>query len=206
MAAEKNIGVENATIAELQQALAKGRTSASALTRAYLAHRGYDLPGRFFNAVREVSPEVLATPPPRPRRRAQAAARRHPDPSSGTTSPPATGSTPPPAIRWPSPGARRSATQRSSRGWRRRRGDPRQGQSDRIRQHPRDRHAVWLQLLGGRSAAPMPQRSTTRACRLSRRVGRARARPSRWRPGCAPPRSAPRPRARCCRRRRRTVS
>src|ERR1700719_4462014 len=36
-AAEGNVCVENATIAELQQALADGRTNASTLTRAYLA-------------------------------------------------------------------------------------------------------------------------------------------------------------------------
>ena len=46
MGAEENPGVENATIAELQQALAEGRTSASALTRAYLARiEAYDRAG-----------------------------------------------------------------------------------------------------------------------------------------------------------------
>src|SRR6266700_3547849 len=53
--------VENATIAELQQALAEGRTSASALTRAYLARiEAYDRAGPGLNAVREVNPDALA--------------------------------------------------------------------------------------------------------------------------------------------------
>jgi amidase len=56
-----NMDVENATIAELQQALAEGRTSASALTRAYLARiEAYDRAGPSLNAVREVNPEALA--------------------------------------------------------------------------------------------------------------------------------------------------
>jgi amidase len=61
MGAEENPGVENATIAELQQALAEGRTSASALTRAYLARiEAYDRAGPLLNAVRELNPEALA--------------------------------------------------------------------------------------------------------------------------------------------------
>jgi len=61
MGAEENPGVENATIAELQQALAEGRTSASALTRAYLARiEAYDRAGPSLNAAREVNPEALA--------------------------------------------------------------------------------------------------------------------------------------------------
>src|SRR6266851_4221750 len=55
------MGVENATIAELQQALAEGRTSATALTRAYLARiEAYDRAGPRLNAVREVNPDALA--------------------------------------------------------------------------------------------------------------------------------------------------
>jgi amidase len=53
--------VDNATITELQQALAEGRTSASALARAYLARiEAYDRAGPGLNAVREVNPEALA--------------------------------------------------------------------------------------------------------------------------------------------------
>jgi amidase len=53
--------VENATIAELQQALAEGRTTASALMRAYLARiEAYDRAGPQLNAVREVNPEAPA--------------------------------------------------------------------------------------------------------------------------------------------------
>src|SRR5882672_6633554 len=55
------VSVENATIAELQQALADGRTSASALTRAYLARiEAYNRAGPGLNAVREVNPDALA--------------------------------------------------------------------------------------------------------------------------------------------------
>src|SRR5580692_3229354 len=60
-AAEGNMCVENATIAELQQALTEGRTTASALTRAYLARiEAYDRAGQQLNSVREVNPEALA--------------------------------------------------------------------------------------------------------------------------------------------------
>ena len=59
--AEGNMCVENATIAELQQALTEGRTTASALTRAYLARiEAYDRAGPQLNSVREVNPEALA--------------------------------------------------------------------------------------------------------------------------------------------------
>ena len=61
MAAEGNVCVENMSIAELQQALAEGRTSATALTRAYLARiEAYDRAGPRLNSVREVNPEALA--------------------------------------------------------------------------------------------------------------------------------------------------
>jgi amidase len=54
-------GVENATVAELQEALAAGRTTASALTRAYLARiEAYDRVGPGVNSVREVNPDALA--------------------------------------------------------------------------------------------------------------------------------------------------
>ena len=88
-----------------------------------------------------------------------------------------------------------------------RRGDPRQGQPDRVRQHPGDRHAV--RLLLARRPGEKPLRAATRrrghADRLARRVefglgGRGRGRALRRR------RSAPRPRARCCRRPTRTAS
>src|SRR6266851_2366564 len=58
---EGKLRVGNATIAEFQQALAEGRTTASALVRAYLARiEAYDRAGPGFNAVREVNPEALA--------------------------------------------------------------------------------------------------------------------------------------------------
>jgi amidase len=53
--------IENAGIAELQQVLAAGHTSASALTRAYLARiEAYDRAGPALNSVREVNPDALA--------------------------------------------------------------------------------------------------------------------------------------------------
>ena len=53
-------GVENATIAELQQALADGRATASSLVGAYLARiAAYDRTGPRLNAVREVNPGAL---------------------------------------------------------------------------------------------------------------------------------------------------
>jgi len=53
--------VENATIAELQEALSEGRTTASALARAYLARiEAYDRAGPQLNAVRELNPDALA--------------------------------------------------------------------------------------------------------------------------------------------------
>jgi amidase len=53
--------VENATIGDLQEALAAGRTSATALVGAYLARiEAYDRAGPRLNAVREVNPEAAA--------------------------------------------------------------------------------------------------------------------------------------------------
>ncbi len=53
--------VANATIGNLQQALAAGITTASALVRAYLARiAAYDRAGPCLNAVREINPDVLA--------------------------------------------------------------------------------------------------------------------------------------------------
>lgn len=53
--------VEDATIAELQEALASGRTNATALTRAYLARIiAYDSAGPSVNSVREVNPDAFA--------------------------------------------------------------------------------------------------------------------------------------------------
>jgi amidase len=55
------VRVEDATIAELQSALAANETTASALTRAYLVRiEAYDRAGPRLNAVREINPEALA--------------------------------------------------------------------------------------------------------------------------------------------------
>src|SRR5438105_11859688 len=56
-----NLCIENASLAELQQALAEGRTTASALTRAYLARiEAYDRGGPRLSSVREINPDALA--------------------------------------------------------------------------------------------------------------------------------------------------
>ncbi len=56
-----DLSVENATIVELQQALAAGSTSAAALVQAYLARiEAYDRAGPCINAVREVNPDAPA--------------------------------------------------------------------------------------------------------------------------------------------------
>jgi amidase len=53
--------IENATISDLQQALAGGTTTAAALVSAYLARiEAYDRNGPRLNAVREVNPDALA--------------------------------------------------------------------------------------------------------------------------------------------------
>jgi amidase len=53
--------VENASIADLQEALAAGRTTATALVGAYLARiDAYDRNGPKLNSVREINPDALA--------------------------------------------------------------------------------------------------------------------------------------------------
>jgi amidase len=60
-ATEGALQVENATLAELQQALTEGRATAAALTQAYLARiEAYDGAGPRLNAVRQVNPDALA--------------------------------------------------------------------------------------------------------------------------------------------------
>ncbi|HEV2335226.1 MAG TPA: amidase family protein, partial [Stellaceae bacterium] len=55
------MAIADATIAELQQALSAGQTTATALTRAYLARiEAYDRAGPGLNAVREVNPDALS--------------------------------------------------------------------------------------------------------------------------------------------------
>src|SRR4051812_40688819 len=59
--AQSALPLDNASLAELQQALAKGTTTPSALTRAYLARiEAYDRGGPALNAIREINPEALA--------------------------------------------------------------------------------------------------------------------------------------------------
>jgi amidase len=61
VAAEGTVCVENATIDDLQAALASGRTTAAGLLRAYTARiEAYDRAGPRLNAVREMNPDALA--------------------------------------------------------------------------------------------------------------------------------------------------
>jgi amidase len=55
------VRVEDARVAELQAALARGQTTASALLRTYLARiAAYDRAGPALNAVREINPDAAA--------------------------------------------------------------------------------------------------------------------------------------------------
>src|ERR1700722_10464201 len=55
------IDLPNASLADIQQALAQGRTTSSALTQAYLARiEAYDRAGWNLNSVREINPDALA--------------------------------------------------------------------------------------------------------------------------------------------------
>ena len=59
IAAEGAMCVENATIGDLQEALAAGRTTAAGLVRAYAARiEAYDRAGPRLNAVREMNPDA----------------------------------------------------------------------------------------------------------------------------------------------------
>src|SRR5882672_430458 len=59
--AQSAVCVENASLSELREALLTGRTSATELTRAYLARiAAYDRAGPSLNAVREINPDALA--------------------------------------------------------------------------------------------------------------------------------------------------
>ena len=55
------MNIEDASLAELRQALAERRITAEALTRAYLARiEAYDRAGPGLNSVREINPDALA--------------------------------------------------------------------------------------------------------------------------------------------------
>lgn len=60
-AAQSGIAVDNAALADVTQALADGRITASALARAYLARiEAYDRAGPGLNSVREINPDALS--------------------------------------------------------------------------------------------------------------------------------------------------
>ena len=57
----KSPQVANASLADVLRALASGRTTASALTRAYLSRiKAFDRAGPKLNAVREINPDALS--------------------------------------------------------------------------------------------------------------------------------------------------
>jgi amidase len=59
--AQNSLALENASLADVQQALAEGKTTASVLTRAYLARiEAYDRGGPALNSVRELNPDAMA--------------------------------------------------------------------------------------------------------------------------------------------------
>ncbi len=59
--AQTAFAVDNASMGDVIQALAQGRTTATALTKAYLARiEAYDRGGPALNSVRELNPEALA--------------------------------------------------------------------------------------------------------------------------------------------------
>ena len=58
--AEAGLAVEDASLADVAQALGEGKITASALARAYLARiEAYDRAGPALNSVREVNPDAL---------------------------------------------------------------------------------------------------------------------------------------------------
>lgn len=59
--AQTALAVDNASMGDVIQALAEGRTTATALTRAYLARiEAYDRAGPALNSVREINPDALS--------------------------------------------------------------------------------------------------------------------------------------------------
>lgn len=60
-ASQAGLAVENASLADVQQALAEGKTTASSLSRAYLARiEAYDGAGPALMSVRQVNPDALS--------------------------------------------------------------------------------------------------------------------------------------------------
>ena len=59
--AQSAVSVDNASLSELQEALAQGRVTSSDLTRAYLARiEAYDRQGPALNSVRVTNPDALS--------------------------------------------------------------------------------------------------------------------------------------------------
>jgi amidase len=59
--AQSSIALDNASLSDLQQALAQGRITSSALTKAYLARiEAYDRAGPALNSVRLVNPDAVS--------------------------------------------------------------------------------------------------------------------------------------------------
>ena len=136
---EEPFEVDNASLTDVQQALADGRTNSTALTQAYLTRiAAYDRAGASLNSVREVNPDALAIAGLRDGRSRRSATRSPASRSSSRiTSRPPIASTPQP-VPSPSSCTGQAGCDRRSPAARRRRRDPRQGEFDRIRQFHRD--------------------------------------------------------------------
>ena len=194
--------LENTPMSDIIDALASGRVTATALTKGYLARiEAYDRDGPTLNSVRELNPDALTiagkldgTKPSVKRPLAGVPILVKDNIATGDKQPTTAGSL---ALEGARAKERRHRRQAAAR---RRRGDPGQGEPDGVRQHPRDRHALGLLLAGRPGEEPLRADADGRSRHPGRaaRAARARVRRSRSRPACARPRSAPRPRARCC--------
>ena len=185
--AEAGLAVEDASLADVAQALGAGKITASALARAYLARiEAYDR--------RRARPQFRARDQSRragdrrqPRRRktfgAPAAGRRA-DPGEGQHRHRRQAAH---HRRLARPGecarqGRCHGRQAAARGGR---GDPGQGEPHRVRQHPRGRDALGLQLAGRPGEEPLladPARRSRHPARAAGRLERGLRRRRRGRP------------------------
>ena len=174
----KRLAVEDASLADVARALGEGTVTASGLARAYLARiKAYDrarnAKGPRLNSVREINPDALAIAASldgvKPSARQPLAGvpilvkdniatgdRQHT--TAGFAG----------ARECARPG-RRHGRQAAARGGG---GDPGQGEPHGVRQHPRGRHALGLQLARRPGEEPV----CANAGRRSRHPGRAAGR------------------------------
>ena len=201
-AADRPFALAEATIADLQDGMKSGKWTARSIAEAYLARiDAVDARGPALRSVIELNPDALAIADAldqERRRRARAARSTASRSSSRTTSTPPTG--------WPRRPGRSRSSGRSRRGClrrapaaRRRRGDPREDEPERVGEHPVvDLHERLERRAAGSRGTPTPSTATHAA--------RAPARASPSPPISAPSPSGPRPTARSSARPRRTAS